>query len=170
MEKQEIIDKINELKGCVIGISGGELFIVDCVNRLYGNPVYDVVRPVSKPMLRELRGEDYFSAKEQYCDSWVEAVRGGYTDQSLDEFIDQLMIDSGVNDDEEAFPYKDDSFCECFDYNEGLREWADDCIADIDGTQVGTWEASGCFPPEEPFTHIWDRKAYDTLKELGFVK
>lgn len=167
MEKQEIVEKINSLKGRVIGISDGELFIVGCINILYGNPIYNVVRPVSADNLAYLRGEDG-DVYEEYREYWLEAVKGGYTDLGLHEWVDDLISES--NYDDEAFPMEDKSFCECFDENNGLREWADDCIADIDGTNVGTWEASGCFPPKKPFTHIWDREAYDTLKELGFIE
>jgi len=141
------------MKQTVIGIYNDEIFLVEGngFNNLhrnyYGDPVFCVLRPVSKPMLSSLREED--EIKEYVRDLWKEAVRCGDYEGSLDDYVEDVIAESGMDDDDEMFPGKDESWLDAL--TDEMREQADKFIKEHSGYEVGTWEASGCYAPDSEF-------------------
>lgn len=122
-----------------VGFYKGELYISE-----NGNVnSFDVIRPVSAELLEQLHDLDYW--KENYRYWWIDAVRAGKTDESLEEFFQSLMDeeDNGC----EEFIGKDSSDCDVFDYDDKLRKKCDAYIEKLTGKAVGTWESGGFYSP-----------------------
>ena len=121
-------------------------------------------------MLEELRDVDTY---KEYCrDLWQCAVQTGNTELGLEDFAQEQLDDAGIDDDEEAFPGKDDSDTQYLTEEE--RAIADDFLLEHDDVEVGTWECSGMYPPNmdndfKKFDYIFDKKLakqyYATLKK-----
>ncbi len=123
------------------------------------NESCDVIRPVSKKTLKYLREDE-----ESVEDLWKCAVASGNTRLGLSEYF-QSTLDEMYDDDGEGFPSKDDSFVDdIIGAGEGqvTRERADADAERCTGDEVGTWEASGWFPPTKRFAVEYADKA--TLK------
>lgn len=104
---------------------------------------FEVLRPVSAEMLSDLRDADTY---KDYCeDLWRCAVQAGNTESGLLEFAQELIDVADCDNDDEAFPLKDDSGLEYLTPEE--REAADNFLQEEYGIEVGTWESSGSFPP-----------------------
>ena len=127
-----------------VGVFDEEIFIYSG-DDYKGKMCFDVIRPVSKGMLEEFRSVEHWMEEER--DLWVEAVKAGDTNESLqdwmDDFVKEELAEGGG--DKEYFPLKDDSFTEYLDYN--TRTIVDKYIKETQGYEVGTWETSGCFSP-----------------------
>ena len=144
-----------------VGIYDKEIFIANFDEN--GNIAhFDVLRPVEASMLSDLRDADTY---KEYCrELWEQAVLAGNTEESLLDFAQELIDEADVDDDEEAFPLKDESGLEYLTQEE--REVADNFLEAEYGIEVGTWEASGCFPPtmetvigtDENGDNIWGTK------------
>ena len=127
-----------------LGIYNNEIFIARIEDGVLAN--FDVLRPVSTEQLDYLR--DKYERTDEYKYLWKEAVRCDRTELGLEEWLDDIWEDEYDEDDEEDFPGKDSSF---LDYlSEEDREAADKFL-ETQGTEVGTWEASGCFAPANKF-------------------
>ena len=141
------------MKKTVIGIYNDEIFLVEGTNindvhrGCDKKPIFCVLRPVSKSMLESLRDED--EIKENVRDLWKEAVRGGDYEGSLDDYVADVIAESGMDDDDEMFPFKDESWL--YELTDEMREQADKFIKEHSGYEVGTWEASGCYAPDSDF-------------------
>lgn len=127
----------------IVGMINGEIFLVDMEGdtpRLGCNlvPIYGVLRYVDRETMRY-----YQTDSESVRDLWVEAVRTGFTTDGLDDYFNGLDIDSVWDD--ESWPYKDESYCECLD--DEHRKAADEWLQANKGIDVGTWECSGLYPP-----------------------
>lgn len=137
------------MKKTVIGIYEEEIFLVEGnnINNVHrgidGKPIFCVLRPVSKEQLEDYRDDD--EIREYVRDIWKEAVMSGDYEGSLDDYVEEVKNECGMEDDEEAYPCKDDSWTE-YIYDE-VREQADEFIKENCGYEVGTWEASGCYEP-----------------------
>ena len=131
-----------ERKPKAVGIYNKEIFIANFdENNNITN--FDVLRHVDAEELADLRDPDSY---KEYCrDLWVEAVRAGQTESSLLEFAQELIDEADVDNDEEAFPLKDESSLEYLTQEE--RQVADNFLEEEYGIEVGTWESSGSFPP-----------------------
>lgn len=131
-------------KHIVTGIYNREIFIARVQDN--GKVYWDVLRHVSKSDLEDRRNPDEI---KEYCrDLWKEAVRAGATEQSLDDYVDEVISESDMDDNEEMYPGKDESDCEYL--TPDLREEADTFMLEHEGIEIGTWESSGCY---EPNTH-----------------
>ena len=125
----------------VTGIYNKEIFIA-CVEDGKVKK-WDVIRPVSAYLLAELRDPDTY---KEYCrDLWKDAVHSGNTELGLQEFAQECIDEADVDNDDEAFPYKDDSDCQYL--IDELREEADTFLEENEGFEVGTWESAGCYAP-----------------------
>lgn len=127
-----------------IGMYDKEIFIE-------GEHNCDVIRLVDKDTLKELRtaeGQINYGADEL----WKEAVRCGATTDGLDDWLEEYMNESFDECDEEDFPCKDNSFVD--ELTDEERAIADKYILDTYGIEIGTWEASGCYPPEGEYELI----------------
>ena len=110
----------------------------------------DVIRPVSRERLQELREDT-----ELYREEWKLAVKDDRTDESLDDFVDSLLADYPGD---ENFPYKDESYVDDIigdGDSQVSRETADRDAEELTGEPVGTWESSGWFGPQEPFARVY---------------
>lgn len=118
--------------------SDQEVYIPDG-NYPDGDPRYNIIRPVTKDMLEELQSVDYWI--ENYREDWVEAVRAERTDDSLEDWMEQLVAEYCGD---ENFPLKDESFCDSLmgPCNE-LRYNVDEYFLETFSIEVGTWECSG---------------------------
>ena len=153
-----------------VGIYDKEIFIAELDDK--GNFVRfsGVLRPVTKEMLEELRDVDTY---KEYCrDLWQCAVQSGDTELGLEDFAQEQLDDAGIDDDEEAFPGKDDSDTQYLTEEE--RAIADDFLFLNNDVEVGTWESSGMYPPDmdndfKKFDYTFDKKLakqyYATLKK-----
>ena len=131
----------------VILTSDKDLFIVKDEN----NSNFNVIRPVSMEKLEEMRTLE--GCKGYHKDLWVQAVVSNSTEDSLDDFCQSLLDELDANNDED-FPFKDDSGTEILDEIvngtfETLRTIVDNFIQSAFGYEVGTWECSGSYSPKE---------------------
>lgn len=156
-----------------VGIYEREIFIAELDKE--GNFVQftGVLRPVTAEMLEELRNADTY---KEYCrDLWQCAVSAGNTELGLEDFAQECIDEAGVDDDEEAFPGKDDS--DTVYLTEEERKTADKFLSESEEIEVGTWECSGMYSPNsfdsdehkfKKFDYVFDRKLaeqfYATLK------
>ena len=143
-------------KHIVVGIYRQEIFIAAVENGEIKH--WDVLRPVSESCLETLRQEDEI---KEYCrDLWVAAVRAGATEQSLDEYVEDIIAECEMEDNKEMYPGKDESDCEYL--LPELREEADAYMLTKEGVEIGTWESSGGYSPntrwrtDEPEFKKWD--------------
>lgn len=125
-----------------IGIYNQEIFIENKHN-------WGVIRIVPKDMLEELHTKEGL-INYGWDDLWKEAVRCDATTDGLDDWLEQVLMDE--DDGDEMFPGKDDSYCDVLTDEE--RAIADKFILEHYGVEVGTWECSGCYPPEGEFELI----------------
>ena len=148
-----------------VGIYNQEIFIAN-FNEDGSIMGFDVLRPVTKDMLEELR---YVDSYKPYCeDLWIEAVRNGNYEGSLEEYAQELIDEADVDNDEESFPGKDESGLEYLTLNE--RNDADEFLLDEYDIEVGTWESSGWYDPTHKVYHEdgWysDFKKFDLVFDL----
>ena len=136
-------------KHIVTGIYNKEIFIAVIEDgKIRG---WDVLRPVSTEDLEKRRDP---SEIKEYCrDLWKEAVRAGVTEDSLDDYVDAVIAESDMDDNEEMYPGKDESDCDYLIPD--IREEADTYMSEEEGIEIGTWESSGCY---EPSTHWFGRE------------
>ncbi len=142
------------MKHIVVGIYRQEIFIAAVENGKIEH--WDVLRPVSASELERLRDE---SEIKEYCrDWWKEAVRAGATDKSLDDYVEEIIAESEMYENEEMYPGKDESDCEYL--LPELREEADAYMLSEEGIEIGTWESSGGYSPN---TRWWykDTQEFD---------
>lgn len=138
-------------KYIVVGIYNQEIFIARVQEN--GQAFWDVLRPVSAERLERLRDE---SEIKEYCrDLWKQAVIADATEDSLDEYVQEIIDECGMDDDEEMYPGKDESDCQYL--TEELRKEADDYLAEHEDFEVGTWESSGSYAPNCKW-HNGDKK------------
>lgn len=110
----------------------------------------DVYRPVEKKVLKSLRTVEGLK-KYGWDETWREAVHAKRTEQGLDDWLSEALDDIDL-DDPENFPLKDDGgFSEL---TEDERKRADEYLYETYGTEVGTWEWSGCYNPDEEYELI----------------
>lgn len=124
-----------------------------------------VIRPVDKETLSYNRDDP-----ESVLDDWKYAVEQDRTQDSLQEYWEDLLADV---DGEEDWPGKDDSFvydlleddrnpsvaaynatsaAEKATYRESVEWLIQNCDkVGLEPDAMATWEASGSFPPNEPF-------------------
>ncbi len=121
--------------------SDKEIYLV--INKEDGEHYYNI-RPVSAKQLAELKSLE--GCKGYNKEVWVEAVRCGNCEDSLDDFCQELLDDC---DGDEDFPFKDDSYTHYLENinpktGHTLREDVDAKMLALFDYQVGTWECSGC--------------------------
>ena len=133
---------MKQAKSKAVGIYDKEIYIANLDEN--GNITdFDVIRPVTAQLLSDLRDPDTY---QNYCeDLWKEAVRAGATQSGLLEFAEELIDEADCDNDEEAFPCKDDSGCEEITQEE--RETADNFLLEEYNIEVGTWESAGSYSP-----------------------
>lgn len=120
--------------------SDKELYFV--LNDENGKRYYNI-RPVSKELLEELQSLE--GCKEYNKEIWVEAVRNGDCEDSLNDFCQELLDSC---DGDEDYPFKDETYTNYLDSinpktGNTLREDVDAKMFSIFGFRVGTWECSG---------------------------
>lgn len=136
-----------------LGIYNQNLFILDD-----NSSTPYVIRPVSIEQLEYMRSD---KGQREYCQElWKEEVAHNCCECSLDEYT-QSYIEELDKDDQENFIGKDDSFCDIFDIEEGLRDLVDKYLLFTEGLEVGTWESSGIYPPKGQFDMILNRDAVE---------
>lgn len=132
-----------------VGIYNNEVFIAKVedgkfAKDYFGNPHFNgVIRPVSSDMLETLRNPD--ERRDEYKDFWKQAVQAGATEESFDEWLEEVWDEEMDEDDPESFPGKDESDCEYL--TEDFRKEADDFLLENEGFEVGTWESAGSYSP-----------------------
>jgi hypothetical protein len=139
-----------------VGIYKNEIFIAEVkdgkfTKNYYGDPRFSgVLRPVSSDMLETLRNPD--ERRGEYKDLWKQAVQAGSTEDSFEDWLEEVWSEEMDEDDPESFPGKDDSDCEYL--TEDFRKEADDFLLEHENIEVGTWESAGSYSP--------DTKRYDS--------
>lgn len=121
--------------------SDKELYFV--INDKNGTHHYNI-RPVSTERLEELQSLE--GCKECNREIWVDAVRHGGCEDSLEDFCQELLDSC---DGDEDYPFKDDAYTQYLDYinpktGNTLRKDVDAKMLALFGFRVGTWECSGC--------------------------
>lgn len=144
-----------------VGIYNKEIFIASIEDgKIVG---FDVLRPVTQEMLDDLRDAGTY---KDYCkDLWICAVQQGTTELGLEDFAQELIDEADVDNDEESFPCKDESGLEYLTVNE--RNDADEFLLDEYDIEVGTWECSGWFPPNQDVYH--EDGWYSDFKKFDYV-
>lgn len=151
-----------------VGIYNNEVFIATIENGkvhrgIDGKPVFDVIRPVTAEMLENLRDIDY--CRDEYRDEWKDAVAANATEEGFDDWLEGLWDEEFDEDDEESFPSKDDSFTE---YLTGQDRLDAEAFLENNGhPTIGTWEASGSFPPTFETCH--EDGWYSDFKGFDYV-
>ena len=158
----------------VVGIYNQEIFIADLnadgsLRRgIDGHPIFCVLRAVSTDDLESYRDED--EIREYARELWQGAVAAGNYDGSLSDYAEEIIAECNMEDDEEAYPWKDDSWCYVLE-DDDVRERADAFLEENDGIEVGTWEASGFYAPDKNFKgfeYVFDEEiAKEYEKERG---
>ena len=132
-----------------VGIYNNEVFIAKVedgkfAKDYYGDPHFSgVIRPVSSDMLETLRNPD--ERRDEYKDFWKQAVQAGATEESFDEWLEEVWDEEMDEDDPESFPGKDESDCEYL--TEDFRKEADNFLLEHEDFEVGTWESAGSYSP-----------------------
>ena len=132
-----------------VGIYDKEIYFVrlDEDGKLHrgidGNPVFDVIRPVTEKDLELLRDPD--ERRDEYKDFWKQAVAADTTEESFDDWLDRVWEEDFDENDPEDFPGKDSSDCQYL--TEDFRLAADAVLQGKYGITVGTWESAGGYPP-----------------------
>lgn len=147
-----------------IGIYNGELYLAE--NDFNGTQNMCVLRYITKDDLEYKRS--YTGTRECVEEIWREQVYNGDETCSLDEYVEMVMNDEIIDD--EDFVGKDDSWCEVFEDYEILRELVDKFILDECGEEVGTWEASGCYTPNAKFDFVIIKKLAELYYEAKNIK
>ena len=123
-----------------VGIFNGEIYILH-EDGNFNN--FDVIRHVNTETLDALRDPDSY---QDYCeDLWKCAVQAGSTKLGLADFAQELIDEADCDNDDEAFPGKDDSYTEYL--TPEMRKEADEFLSLYNRIDVGTWEASGNYAP-----------------------
>lgn len=133
-----------------VGIFEKEIFIAEVVdgkmkrNSLTNKPDFSgVLRPVSVEDLDDRRDCD--SMRDNYKEEWKTAVAADATEDSFEDWLEQVWAESFDEDDPEDFPDKDSSDCEYL--TDEMREEADNFLMESEDYEAGTWESSGFFNP-----------------------
>ena len=126
-------------KSIPVGIYNKEIFIARIIDNKIVN--FDVLRYVTASQLEDYR--DFDNIREQCRELWVEAIKAGQTEDSLDDFTDSIIADTDM-DDEENYPFKD--WSDTDKVSDEQYEQANAFIEEEYGDTVGTWECSGCYP------------------------
>lgn len=131
-----------------IGIYKGELYLVE--DDFNGTHNMYVLRYIT---IDDLAYNQSFTGSREFLeDIWREDVYNNGVTCSLDEYVEMVMNDEIIDD--EDFVGKDDSWCDVFDYTENLRKMVDDYIFEEYNDEVGTWEASGFYTPKAKFDFV----------------
>ena len=123
-----------------VGIYDKEIYFVrlDEDGKLHrgidGNPVFDVIRPVTEKDLELLRDPD--ERRDEYKDFWKQAVAADTTEESFDDWLDRVWEEDFDENDPEDFPGKDSSDCQYLDEEKRLA--ADGFLYNEYGMRVGT--------------------------------
>ena len=124
-----------------VGISDNEIFIAKVVDGEF--KYFDgVLRPVTVKQLEYMR--DQYERRDEYKEFWKEAVQADATEDSFDDWLDQVWSEEYDEDDPEDFPTKDDSDMQYLSEEDRLKA---DWFLGTQGIEVGTWECSGCYSP-----------------------
>ena len=179
------IDKRGEVYGLCLKDGSEDDFVK---NSLGYSTSCAVIRPVDRRTLDYCR-EDTESIK----DTWKLAVEHDRTELGLDDYFEDALSEccSVFGNDEEAYPGKDESFCDDLLLDDdnptvktywmtdsGLRAYVEKCIREspfidtgnVDKHDIATWESAGWYPPKEPFVvelapHEFLEKYYKHLEE-----
>lgn len=146
-----------------VGIYNKEIFIAE-IDTENPSKIHfgDVLRYVTEQRLDDYRDP---SELREYCkEAWKAAVASDSYEDSLDAYTDEIIADTDM-DDEENYPFKDESGLEYLTLED--REEADAFIKESEGDDVGTWECSGCYPPNTARYHKdgW----YSDFKKFDYV-
>lgn len=139
-------------KSIPVGIFNKEIFIARIKDGKILN--FDVLRYVTESQLDDYRNFD--DIREHCRELWIEAVKAGQTEESLDDFTDSIISDTDM-DDEENYPFKDSSDTD--KVSDEQYEQANAFIKEEYDDTVGTWESAGCYHPAgffSPAFHTWD--------------
>ena len=144
----------------VIGVVDDDVFISNTTSSMY------VIRPVTKSALESLRSieglKDY-----GYKELWQNAVMGDATELGFDDYLQELLDDSDILNDEESFPNKDYSFTQYLD--DESRKIVEDYLYEKTGKEIGTWECSGIFTPTRKFDLVINQQlANEFYKKMGW--
>ena len=124
-----------------VGIYEREIYIARIVDgEIKG---FDVLRPVTADTLEQYREPS--EIREYIREDWKEAVRCDRTEDSLDEYVDEVMSEYDLDEEEEMYPGKDESGLEFVTFEE--RDEADKFMEETYGHEIGTWECSGWYAP-----------------------
>lgn len=136
-------------------MAGNEIFLAQ-----KDHNYLSVIRPVTQDTLNWNRSDE--GMREYLKDLWVAAVQSDDYEESLSTYVEEAKEDYDL-DDEENYILKDASGCEVLtDYPE-VRKIAD-AIAEEDLDEpIGTWEAAGCYPPEDEIQIIFNEELYEKL-------
>lgn len=153
---------INGIPGFIpIGMAKGNLYYIDREDDLTHEDISKRVgvnyyRPVSQEDLDEYRDED--NIKEYYRSWWAEAVKDGYTDLSLKDWIDN---ENEINlENPEWYPNRDEDVVENIEACGDLRRIADMYAQAYTHKKVGTWEWGGCGWLEEKFDVVFSHPEF----------
>lgn len=124
-----------------VGIFNNEIFIAKIEDGEF-KQFSGVLRPVSVEQLENLRDSDY--RRDEYRDFWKQAVAADATEDSFEDWLDEVWTEEFDEDDEEDFPGKDSSDLEYL--SEEDRQKADWFLG-TRGIEVGTWECAGLYSP-----------------------
>lgn len=128
-------------KAIPVGIFQKEIFIA--VYRDGKLKDFNVIRPVDTETMDALRDPDSY---QDYCeDLWKCAVQAGSTKLGLVDFAQELIDEADCDNDDEAFPCKDDSYTEYL--TPEMRKEADEFLSWYNHIDVGTWESAGGYAP-----------------------
>lgn len=140
---------------------------MDNEGQIYGLPVDEnrdfnhdappscvVIRPVSQETMDYYRNDE-----ESMLEDWQAQVQADQTRLGLKEFFEEAMSENG---DPEWWPGKDESFVDDLIASNGVGEpdkvLFQDCLQDAEerlGEELGTWEASGWWTPNERFEVVY---------------
>lgn len=150
-----------------VGIYNNEVFIAEFEDGKVrvgcdGKPIFGVLRVVDEDMLEKMRDQSY--REEDFKDHWKMAVHAGSTEQSFQDWYDDLWAEEFDEDDPEDFLWKDASDLE---YLVGEDRLAADNFLASRGINVGTWESSGSYAPDTEVYH--EDGWYSDFKEWDYV-
>ena len=140
-----------------VGIYGNEVFIAEIepsgeVHRgINGKPLFEVIRPVTLESLEEHRGMD--SMRDVMRHAWKEVVDSDNTELGFDDWLKNVWSEMYDEDDEEDYPFKDDSYTEYLTGQDRLT--AESFIESNGYPQIGTWECSGLYQLSDDFDYVF---------------